>query len=68
MTGITLLCHICRLALSRVTPFARPGPQIIAPFVASMVVIATGYTALFLGGGVLSILGALSILPIRSVR
>ncbi|MBT2489906.1 MFS transporter [Streptomyces sp. ISL-96] len=48
---------------------ANAGPQIIAPFVASAVVTALGgYTGLFLVGGALSLLGALAILPIRSVR
>ncbi|WP_329389046.1 MFS transporter [Streptomyces sp. NBC_01351] len=48
---------------------ANAGPQIIAPFVASAVVTGLGgYTPLFLVGGALSLLGALAILPIRSVR
>ncbi|MFI1767852.1 MFS transporter [Streptomyces sp. NPDC020800] len=48
---------------------ANAGPQIVAPFVASAVVTALGgYTPLFLFGGVLSLLGALAIWPIRSVR
>lgn len=48
---------------------ANAGPQIIAPFVASAVVtVLGGYTGLFLVGGALSLLGALAILPIRSVR
>ncbi|MEU4727587.1 MFS transporter [Streptomyces sp. NPDC023588] len=48
---------------------ANAGPQIIAPFVASAVVTALGgYTPLFLVGGALSLIGALAILPIRSVR
>ncbi|MDJ0345844.1 MFS transporter [Streptomyces sp. H10-C2] len=48
---------------------ANAGPQIIAPFVASAVVTTLGgYTPLFLVGGALSLLGALAILPIRSVR
>ncbi|MFJ7587776.1 MFS transporter [Streptomyces sp. NPDC097617] len=48
---------------------ANAGPQIIAPFVASAVVTALGgYTPLFLVGGALSLVGALAILPIRSVR
>ncbi|WP_274564541.1 MFS transporter [Streptomyces spiramyceticus] len=48
---------------------ANAGPQIIAPFVASAIVTALGgYTALFLVGGALSLVGALAILPIRSVR
>ncbi|MFJ3633674.1 MFS transporter [Streptomyces sp. NPDC090112] len=48
---------------------ANAGPQIVAPFVASAVVTAFGgYTPLFLVGGALSLIGALAILPIRSVR
>jgi MFS family permease len=48
---------------------ANAGPQIIAPFVASAVVtLFGGYTALFLVGGALSLLGALAIAPIRGVR
>ncbi|MFE1825979.1 MFS transporter [Streptomyces yangpuensis] len=48
---------------------ANAGPQIIAPFVASAVVTALGgYTPLFLVGGALSLIGALAILPIRSVH
>lgn len=48
---------------------ANAGPQIVAPFVASAVVTSLGgYTPLFLVGGALSLIGALAILPIRSVR
>ncbi|CAM5286716.1 MFS transporter [Streptomyces avidinii] len=48
---------------------ANAGPQIVAPFVASAVVTGLGgYTPLFLVGGALSLVGALAILPIRSVR
>lgn len=48
---------------------ANAGPQIIAPFVASLIVsLSGGYTALFLVAAVLSVLGALAVRPIRSVR
>ncbi|MFE0647302.1 MFS transporter [Streptomyces sp. NPDC059534] len=48
---------------------ANAGPQIVAPFVASLVVsLSGGYTALFLIAAVLSVLGALAVRPIRSVR
>ncbi|WP_405860220.1 MFS transporter [Streptomyces sp. NBC_00090] len=48
---------------------ANAGPQIVAPFVASLVVsLSGGYTALFVLGAVLSVLGALAVRPIRSVR
>ncbi|MFF5920919.1 MFS transporter [Streptomyces flavochromogenes] len=48
---------------------ANAGPQIVAPFVASLVVsLSGGYTALFLIAAVLSVVGALAVRPIRSVR
>ncbi|MFB7723264.1 MULTISPECIES: MFS transporter [unclassified Nocardia] len=47
---------------------ANAGPQILGPFVASAVVSLGGYTPLFLFGGLLSVLGALAVAPIRSVR
>ncbi|MEU9300941.1 MFS transporter [Streptomyces sp. NPDC048269] len=48
---------------------ANAGPQVVAPFVASAIVTGLGgYTPLFLAGGALSLIGALAILPIRSVR
>lgn len=47
---------------------ANAGPQILAPFVASVVVGLGGYTPLFLLGAVLAVLGALALKPIRSVR
>ncbi|MBG0564159.1 MFS transporter [Actinoplanes aureus] len=47
---------------------ANAGPQIIAPLVASLVVTTAGYGPLFLVGGVLSVLGALAIIPVRGVR
>ncbi|WP_425838266.1 MFS transporter [Streptomyces fractus] len=48
---------------------ASAGPQIVAPFVASAVIANLGgYPGLFLVGGALSVLGALAIVPIRSVR
>ncbi|MFE9116627.1 MFS transporter [Streptomyces sp. NPDC007172] len=48
---------------------ANAGPQIVAPFAASLIVSASGgYTALFLAGAALSVLGALAVRPIRSVR
>ncbi|MGW6391762.1 MFS transporter [Streptomyces sp. NPDC055103] len=48
---------------------ANAGPQIVAPFVASLIVsLSGGYTALFLIAAVLSVLGALAVRPIRSVR
>ncbi|MFJ9949616.1 MFS transporter [Kitasatospora sp. NPDC091207] len=47
---------------------ANAGPQILAPFVASVVVGLGGYTPLFLLGAVLAVLGALALMPIRGVR
>ncbi|GAA4608958.1 MFS family permease [Actinoplanes octamycinicus] len=47
---------------------ANAGPQIIAPFVASVIVTTAGYGSLFLIGGALSVLGALAVIPVRSVR
>ncbi|MER6998206.1 MFS transporter [Streptomyces sp. NPDC000410] len=48
---------------------ANAGPQIIAPFVASVIVsVAGGYTTLFLVAAALSVLGALAVRPIRTVR
>ncbi|MEU2434307.1 MFS transporter [Streptomyces sp. NPDC007861] len=48
---------------------ANAGPQIVAPFVASVIVsMSGGYTTLFLAAAVLSVLGALAVRPIRSVR
>jgi MFS family permease len=47
---------------------ANAGPQIVAPFVASMLVGLGGYNLLFAASGALAVLGALAIRPIRSVR
>ncbi|MGW0902863.1 MFS transporter [Streptomyces sp. NPDC002853] len=48
---------------------ANAGPQIIAPFMASLVVgTLGGYGALFVVGAVITVLGALSVALIRGVR
>ncbi|MFI5669646.1 MFS transporter [Streptomyces sp. NPDC051704] len=48
---------------------ANAGPQIIAPFIASVIVsLSGGYTALFIVAAVLAVAGALAVKPIRSVR
>ncbi|QNS09187.1 MFS transporter [Streptomyces xanthii] len=47
---------------------ANAGPQILAPFVASLVVGAAGYNALYLAGALIILAGALSVAPIKSVR
>ncbi|MFD5423775.1 MFS transporter [Streptomyces sp. NPDC127069] len=48
---------------------ANAGPQIVAPFVASVVVsVSGGYKALFLVAAALAVAGALAVRPIRGVR
>ncbi|MDX3540394.1 MFS transporter [Streptomyces sp. MB09-01] len=48
---------------------ANAGPQIVAPFIASVIVsLSGGYTALFVVAAVLAVAGALAVKPIRSVR
>ncbi|WP_067471666.1 MFS transporter [Actinomadura hibisca] len=48
---------------------ANAGPQIVAPFVASVIISHLGgYSSLYLFAAVLSLLGALAILPVKSVR
>lgn len=48
---------------------ANAGPQIIAPFIASVIVsVSGGYTALFVVAAVLAVAGALAVKPIRGVR
>ncbi|MFJ8648763.1 MFS transporter [Streptomyces sp. NPDC093546] len=47
---------------------ANAGPQIVAPFLASVIVsVGSGYTPLFLVAAALSVLGALAVRPIRTV-
>ncbi|WP_328302189.1 MFS transporter [Streptomyces sp. NBC_00435] len=48
---------------------ANAGPQIVAPFVASVIVsVSGGYTALFVAAAALAVAGALAVKPIRGVR
>jgi len=48
---------------------ANAGPQIIAPFVAALLITYLGgYQTLFIWGAVLAVLGALAIIPISSVK
>ncbi|MFD7444736.1 MFS transporter [Streptomyces sp. NPDC059909] len=48
---------------------ANAGPQIVAPFLASVLVSAGGgCTTLFLVAAALSVLGPLAVRPIRTVR
>lgn len=48
---------------------ANAGPQIVAPFLAALIIgHLGGYPALFVAGGVVAIAGAFAIVPVRSVR
>jgi MFS family permease len=48
---------------------ANAGPQVLAPFVASLIISAMGgYRSLFIAALVLVVIGALCVRPIRSVR
>ncbi|MBT2550559.1 MFS transporter [Arthrobacter sp. ISL-65] len=51
-----------------VVNIAATLPQTVAPAVAGAIVLAFGFAGLFPVGIILSILGALAVLPIRSVR
>jgi len=51
-----------------VVNIAATLPQTLAPGVAGVIVLSAGYSALFPIAIVLSVLGALAIMPIRSVR
>ncbi|GAA1574679.1 MFS transporter [Actinomadura kijaniata] len=48
---------------------ANAGPQIVSPFVASVIINSLGgYSSLYIVAAVLAVAGALAILPVRSVR
>ena len=48
---------------------ANAGPQIVAPFLAALIIgHLGGYPALFADGGAVAIAGAIAIGPVRSVR
>ena len=47
---------------------AQAGGQVIAPLAASIVIGLLGYQGLYIFAGVMAILAAIAILPIRSVR
>lgn len=48
---------------------ANAGPQIVAPLVAAVIITALGgYQALFVFAALFALLGALAIVPVRSVR
>jgi hypothetical protein len=48
---------------------ANAGPQVVAPFIAAAVIgHFGGYPALFAGAGLIAIAGAITIIPVRSVR
>lgn len=47
---------------------ANAGPQIVAPFVAALVVGSLGYNGLYAVGALIIALGALAVAPIKGVR
>ncbi len=48
---------------------ANAGPQVLAPLLAALIISHLGgYRVLFLAGGCCGIIGALAVLPVRSVR
>ncbi|MER6100559.1 MFS transporter [Streptomyces sp. NPDC001728] len=47
---------------------ANAGPQILAPFLASMLVASVGYDGLYIAAAVITMFGAASVIPIKSVR
>ncbi|MEU7251682.1 MFS transporter [Streptomyces sp. NPDC045251] len=47
---------------------ANAGPQILAPTIAGWIVAAGGYEALFPVAAAVSLVGALGVLPVRTVR
>ena len=48
---------------------ANAGPQVLAPLVAALIIShAGGYRTLFIAGGCCGVVGALAVLPVRSVR
>lgn len=48
---------------------ANAGPQVVAPFIAALIISHLGgYPALFIAGGIVAIAGAFAVVPVRSVR
>jgi MFS family permease len=48
---------------------ANAGPQVLAPLLAALIISHLGgYPVLFLAGGCCGVLGAIAVLPVRSVR
>jgi MFS family permease len=48
---------------------ANAGPQVLAPLLAALIIShAGGYRTLFIAGGCCGVVGALAVLPVRSVR
>ncbi|MEU6624905.1 MFS transporter [Streptomyces litmocidini] len=47
---------------------ANAGPQILAPFLAALLVGAIGYDGLYLTAALLTLLGAAAVIPVKSVR
>ncbi|WP_017236545.1 MFS transporter [Streptomyces sp. SS] len=47
---------------------ANAGPQILAPFLAALLVGAIGYDGLYLTAAVITLVGAAAVIPVKSVR
>ncbi|KQX54481.1 MULTISPECIES: MFS transporter [unclassified Streptomyces] len=47
---------------------ANAGPQILAPFMASLLVGSVGYDGLYITAAAITMLGAASVIPIKKVR
>ncbi|MGW6708262.1 MFS transporter [Streptomyces sp. NPDC054956] len=47
---------------------ANAGPQIIAPFLAALLVGALGYDGLYVAAALITLLGAAAVIPIKTVR
>ena len=47
---------------------AQAGGQVISPLIASVVISAAGYPALYACAGITAVLAAVAIIPIKSVR
>ncbi|MFE5592470.1 MFS transporter [Streptomyces sp. NPDC056549] len=47
---------------------ANAGPQILAPFLASLLVGAIGYDGLYITAALITLVGAAAVIPVKSVR
>lgn len=47
---------------------ANAGPQILAPFLAALLVGALGYDGLYAGAALITLVGAAAVIPIKKVR